>query len=82
MIIYINIFVQELSGEPRPIAGATQERKLLGVGSSAMFGWPTALSCLGPASRTPLDTSCRSPSQRKGADLVDPFFSLCGMPDQ
>src|SRR5207244_592924 len=26
------------SGEPRPIAGATQERKLLGVGSSALFG--------------------------------------------
>lgn len=26
------------SGEPRPIAEATQERKLLGVGSTAMFG--------------------------------------------
>ena len=26
------------SGEPRPIAGATEERKLLGVGSSAWFG--------------------------------------------
>src|SRR5262245_10564180 len=25
-------------GEPRPIAGATQERKLLGVGSSAWLG--------------------------------------------
>jgi hypothetical protein len=25
-------------GEPRPIAGATQERKLLDVGSSAWFG--------------------------------------------
>ena len=25
-------------GEPRPIAEATQERKLLGVGSSAWFG--------------------------------------------
>ena len=25
-------------GEPRPIAGATQGRKLLGVGSSAGFG--------------------------------------------
>lgn len=25
-------------GEPRPIAGATQERTLLGVGSSAWFG--------------------------------------------
>jgi len=24
--------------EPRPIAGATQERKLLGVGSTAMLG--------------------------------------------
>jgi hypothetical protein len=24
-------------GEPRPMAGATQERKLLGVGSSAWF---------------------------------------------
>src|ERR1044071_3930368 len=26
------------SGEPRPMAGATQERKLLGVGSTAMLG--------------------------------------------
>ena len=25
-------------GEPRPMAGATQERKLLGVGSTAMLG--------------------------------------------
>jgi len=25
-------------GEPRPMAGATQERKLLGVGSTAWFG--------------------------------------------
>ena len=25
-------------GEPRPIAGATQERKLLGVGSTAWLG--------------------------------------------
>src|SRR5206468_2046697 len=26
-------------GEPPPIAGATQERRLLAVGSSAWFGW-------------------------------------------
>jgi len=26
-------------GEPRPIAAATQERRLLGVGSTAMLGW-------------------------------------------
>ena len=31
-------------GEPRPIAGATQERRLLGVGSSAWFGWGYAPS--------------------------------------
>ena len=28
-------------GEPRPMAEATQERKLLRVGSSALFGPPT-----------------------------------------
>ena len=35
-------------GEPRPAAGATQERRLLGVGSSAMLG-PAWVQSLGPA---------------------------------
>jgi hypothetical protein len=30
-------------GEPRPTAVATEERRLLGVGSSAWFGWVAAL---------------------------------------
>ena len=38
------------SGEPRPIAGATQERKLLDVGSTALFGtdrtWSTRCGTL------------------------------------
>ena len=32
------VLMPNAGGEPRPIAGATQERKLLGVGSSAWFG--------------------------------------------
>ena len=32
-------------GEPRPMAAATQERRLLGVGSSALFGTVCQLSC-------------------------------------
>ena len=32
-------------GEPRPMAGATQTRKLLGVGSSAFIGIQSCFQC-------------------------------------
>src|SRR5205823_10966152 len=51
-------------------------------GSTALFGWPPLHHALDLPTVPPLDTSYRSPSQRKGADVIDPFFSLCGMPDQ
>jgi hypothetical protein len=35
---YSSDLAPNAGGEPRPIAGATQERKLLGVGSTAWFG--------------------------------------------
>jgi hypothetical protein len=35
--IYV-LLMPNAGGEPRPMAEATQERKLLGVGSSAWFG--------------------------------------------
>jgi hypothetical protein len=39
----------DAGGEPRPMAGATQERGLLGVGSSAWFGAARTEPCA-PAS--------------------------------
>ena len=38
MPIYFLPWKPNARGEPRPIAGATQERTLEGVGSSAWFG--------------------------------------------
>ena len=43
-------------GEPRPIAGATQERKLLGVGSTAKLGSVPALGGMEQRFLTPLLT--------------------------
>jgi hypothetical protein len=40
MMSSFQLLAPNARGEPRPMAAATQERKLLGVGSTAMFGRP------------------------------------------
>ena len=60
-------------GEPRPMAGATEERRLLGVGSTAMLGPASA-----PVPRAPCPR-CGSPQgrwRRSGAGGVR-SWSIC-----
>src|SRR2546425_8910070 len=70
LLLHADVKLPNAAAQPRPIAGATQERKLLGVGSSAWFGWGCAPST---ALRTPVHVT---PCSRF------PYFPRTGQPLQ
>ena len=67
-------------GEPRPIAGATQEQRLLGVGSSAELGifiFRLRLRLCGPNARDLLVPTVRSNANDLGELALSPLSRGC-----